>query len=69
MITYFLVVYRVETGQGWTKQTAEKLTSLRWNRGGQTTTDEVGSIQPQILGTTTAVAINSPPGGHSDSAV
>ncbi|KXN83037.1 hypothetical protein AN958_01859 [Leucoagaricus sp. SymC.cos] len=36
-ISYFLVFYRVVTGRAWKKDTEQKLTSLEWNRGPQTT--------------------------------
>ncbi|KAJ3560122.1 hypothetical protein NP233_g11037 [Leucocoprinus birnbaumii] len=38
IITYLLVVYRVSTRRAWEKDTEEKLTSLRWNRDAQRTT-------------------------------
>jgi len=69
IIAYFLVVYRVATGRGWTRQTDKKLTSLQWNHGAPTTTHEISNVQSRVRATTTTVVINSPPIDHPDSTV
>ncbi|KXN84042.1 hypothetical protein AN958_00492 [Leucoagaricus sp. SymC.cos] len=37
IITYLLVMYRVTTGRGWTRDTERQLSSLQFNHGRQTT--------------------------------
>lgn len=45
VIAYYLVVYRVATGQGWTTQTQGKLTTIRWNHHAQAETGESSTIR------------------------
>ena len=69
VVAYFLVIYRVTTGQGWTKETERQLTTLQFNRGAQITfTDDVNGAQSKVPAITTMKAIASPPISHFESA-
>lgn len=69
-MAYFLVVYRVTTGRGWTNQTEQKLTSLQWNHASQASVGGFSGI-PQLPVTTTRMVVDSLPVVHpiSESAV
>jgi len=68
VITYFLIIYRVANGKGWTRQTEGKLATLQWNHGPRTTTDEMSGISPRVPATTSTLVIDSLPIARYDSA-
>jgi len=55
VIAYFLVVYRVASGRGWTRDTGLKLTTLQWNRGESTAAGFTSEIHSRPPAKTTTV--------------